>query len=95
MSPTRSLTVTLPLDLAEQVEAKVAAGDYANESEVVRDGISMLLEQGAEVESWLSHDVATTYDAYKRDPSRAIPADEMLSRLEQLFAADADAERGA
>jgi len=37
---TQQFSITLPNDMAEAVRAKVAAGQYASESEVLREGLS-------------------------------------------------------
>ena len=76
MRTTRQLSVTLPNDMADRVKAKVASGEYASESEVIRDGLRALQERDRAVEQWLRHDVANAYDAMKADPSRGrAPAD--------------------
>jgi len=76
MRTTRQLSVTLPNDMADRVKAKVASGEYASESEVIRDGLRALQERDRAVEQWLRHDVANAYDAMKADPSRGrTPAD--------------------
>jgi len=70
MRTTRQLSVTLPNDMADRVKAKVASGEYASESEVIRDGLRALQERDRAVEQWLRQDVAIAYDAIKADPSR-------------------------
>lgn len=76
MRTTKQLSVTLPNDMAAQVRARVASGEYASESEVVRDGLRALLARDRAVESWLRGDVAQAYDAMKADPERGrAPAD--------------------
>lgn len=45
--------ISLPADLEEYVEAKVASGEYAHFSEVVRDGLRLLRQQEAEKLEWL------------------------------------------
>ena len=40
---TQQFSITLPNDMAELVRAKVAAGEYATESEVLRDGVRALM----------------------------------------------------
>ena len=35
MRATRSLSITLPVEIADMVEAKVASGEYASESDVI------------------------------------------------------------
>ncbi len=42
MRSTQQFSVTLPNDMAAEVRAKVASGDYASESEVIRDGLRAL-----------------------------------------------------
>jgi antitoxin ParD1/3/4 len=43
MRSTRQLSITLPTEMAEAVKQKVATGEYARESEVIRDGLRALL----------------------------------------------------
>jgi putative addiction module CopG family antidote len=71
----------LPNELADLVKAKVASGEYATESEVIRDGLRALLAHDQGVESWLSDQVGPAYDALKADPSRAISAASVRARL--------------
>lgn len=72
MGTTERLSITLPNDMANAVRAKVKAGEYGNESEVVRDGLHALFAQDDAVETWLHHQVGPAYDALKADPSRGI-----------------------
>ena len=39
MRTTRQLSITLPNDMADVLRDKVSAGDYASESEVIREGL--------------------------------------------------------
>ena len=70
MRSTQQLSITLPNEMADLVRAKVATGEYATESEVIRDGIPALLARDRAVESWLLEQVAA-YEALKADRSRA------------------------
>ena len=81
MRTTRQLSVTLPTDMADAVKSKVQAGEYASESEVIRDGLRVLMARDRVVESWLRDQVAPAYDALKADPSRAVGADRVRSRI--------------
>lgn len=74
MRSTQQLSITLPNEMADLVRAKVAAGEYATESEVIRDGLRTLLARDRAVEDWLRATVAPAYDALKADPSRALSA---------------------
>lgn len=81
MRSTRQFSITLPNEMADVVKAKVAAGEYATESEVIRDGLRTLLARDRAVESWLQKQVAPVYDALKADPSRAVSANDVRSAL--------------
>jgi len=81
MRSTQQLSITLPIEMAAQVRAKVAAGDYASESEVIRDGLRSLLARDRAVESWLRDQVGPAYDALKADPSRAVSVAEVRATL--------------
>jgi putative addiction module CopG family antidote len=70
MRTTQQFSVTLPNEMADQIRAKVASGEYASESEVIRDGLRALNARDRAVEEWLRTEVVTTYDAMKGDPGR-------------------------
>lgn len=81
----RSLNVTLPPDLAEMVEGKVASGAYASESEVVSAGLRALQRQErneAGSEEWLLWRVADSLADQR--PSR--PGEEVFGRLRSRLA---------
>ena len=42
MRTTQQFSITLPNEMADIVKRKVAAGEYATESEVIRDGLRVL-----------------------------------------------------
>ena len=81
MRTTQQLSITLPNEMANAVKAKVQAGEYATESEVIRDGLRALMARDRAVESWLHHQVGPAYDALKADPSRAVTTDQVRARL--------------
>jgi antitoxin ParD1/3/4 len=81
MRSTQQLSITLPNEMADLIRAKVATGEYATESEVIRDGLRALLARDRAVEGWLREQVAPAYDALKTDPSRAVSVDDVRSRL--------------
>jgi len=81
MRSTQPLTITLPLEMAQMVKAKVASGEYATESEVVRDGLRALAARDAAIEKWLVEEVVPTVDALNADPSQVVSAEEARRRL--------------
>jgi len=85
MRNTKAISVTLPHEMAALVKAKVASGEYATESEVIRDGLRTLLARDAAVETWLRGEVVKSYDEYAADPGIGIPADEMMDRVRAAY----------
>jgi putative addiction module CopG family antidote len=81
MRTTKQISITLPNDMADMVKAKVRTGEYASESEVIRDGLRVLMARDRAIESWLHNQVGPSYDALKADPSRAVTADQVRARL--------------
>ncbi|UDM50287.1 type II toxin-antitoxin system ParD family antitoxin [Cupriavidus sp. MP-37] len=81
MRTTQQLSVTLPTEMAQAVKDKVRSGEYASESEVIRDGLRALLARDRAVDAWLLQQVGPAYDALQADPSRAVSADDVRARL--------------
>jgi antitoxin ParD1/3/4 len=81
MRTTQQMSITLPNDMADVVKTKVRSGEYASESEVIRDGLRALMARDRAVESWLNSQVGPAYDALKADPSRAVTGDQVRARL--------------
>jgi antitoxin ParD1/3/4 len=81
MRSTRQLSVTLPNEMARMVKSKVSSGEYASESEVVRDGLRALQARDRAVENWLTQEVVPAYDAMKADPSRGRSVAQVRSAL--------------
>ena len=81
MRSTRQLSITLPDRMANMVRAKVASGEYATESEVIRDGLRALQARDRAVEHWLREQVVPAYDALKADPTRSIPISDFRKTL--------------
>lgn len=52
MRTTIQLSITLPTEMAEVIKSKVAAGEYATESEVIRDGLRVLMARDRAV--WIT-----------------------------------------
>jgi antitoxin ParD1/3/4 len=81
MRSTQQFSITLPNEMAELVRAKVAAGEYATESEVIREGLRALLAQDRAIEGWLREQVGPAFDALKANPSRAVELKSVRERL--------------
>jgi antitoxin ParD1/3/4 len=81
MRSTQQFSITLPTELAELVRSKVASGEYATDSEVIRDGLRTLAARDRAVDAWLRDKVAPAYDSLMADPSRALSADQVRERI--------------
>ncbi|MDC9623182.1 type II toxin-antitoxin system ParD family antitoxin [Xenorhabdus sp. XENO-7] len=81
MRTTKQMSITLPNDMAEMVKVRVSSGEYATESEVIREGLRALLARDRAVENWLHNQVGAAYDDMKSDPSRAVSIDQVRARL--------------
>ncbi|WP_106854298.1 type II toxin-antitoxin system ParD family antitoxin [Caballeronia novacaledonica] len=80
MRTTQQMSITLPNEMAEFVRTNVASGDYASDSEVLRDALRALRERDRAVEAWLRNEVVPTAQAglriartcQRRDRPRAV-----------------------
>ena len=81
MRTTQQFSITLPNEMADIIKTKVAAGEYASESEVIRDGLRALMARDRAVDNWLLQEVGPAYDALKANPARAISVDQLRAAL--------------
>lgn len=81
MRSTQQLSVTLPNEMAALVRAKVASGEYASESEVIREGLRALHARERAMEDWLRQKALPSYDAFRADPSRGMSLDEVRASI--------------
>jgi antitoxin ParD1/3/4 len=81
MRSTQQFSITLPNEMADMVRSKVEAGEYASESEVIRDGLRALAARDRAVETWLREHVVPAAQALKDDPSRALSVDQVRDQL--------------
>ena len=81
MRTTQQFSITLPTEMAEAVRSKVSEGEYASESEVIRDGLRVLMARDRAIDDWLRQQVGPAVDALKADPKRALTAANVRARL--------------
>ncbi|MEV4608537.1 type II toxin-antitoxin system ParD family antitoxin [Neorhizobium sp. LMR1-1-1.1] len=77
------LNVALGKDDEELVRKQLETGHYADAADVVRAGLR-LLEDESVLERWIEEELPARYEAYLKDPSRAIPAEEVHARFEAM-----------
>ena len=81
MRSTQQFSITLPDEMAASVRARVASGEYASESEVVREGLRALSAREHGVDDWLSQHALPAYDAYRADPLRGLSLEEVRASI--------------
>jgi len=86
MKTTQQMSVTLPTSMATLVKAKVAAGDYASENEVIRDGVRSLLARDRAIEHWLQNVVTPACDALQAAPESVRTIAQVRARIDAYHA---------
>lgn len=81
------LTITLPPEMLAMVREKVASGEYASDSEVIRDGLRTMLARDAALEKWLRGEVVKSCQEYADDPGKAVPIEEAMARARAAYRA--------
>lgn len=87
MRNTTPISVTLPHDMAAMVKAKVASGEYASESEVIRDGLRTLQARDQALEAWLRDEAVKSFDEVAAHPDKVVNADEIMDRIRKAHRA--------
>lgn len=77
-----TLTITLPDDLADDIRAQVAAGDYPDESAVIADWL-----RGPEVTAWLRREVPARLAALEAGTANLLAPEEVRTQLQEWRAA--------
>jgi Arc/MetJ-type ribon-helix-helix transcriptional regulator len=97
MEDGREFKITLPNDLADAVERRVASGEYDSVEAVLREGLEAVFDRDlddvlpqlseAAIDQWLREDVVKTLADYDADPSAAVPIEEVMTRFQARRAA--------
>ncbi|MFP9462750.1 type II toxin-antitoxin system ParD family antitoxin [Pectobacterium brasiliense] len=85
MRTTQQMSITLPNEMAAQVKARVASGEYASESEVIREGLRALIARDKAVENWLQEQVVPAWNALQRGETESLSSSDMRNRLKAEF----------
>lgn len=84
MRTTQQMSITLPNEMAAGIKSKVASGEYASESEVIREGLRALEARDRAMETWLREEVVPAYEALKADNSRGMSIAEVRENLARV-----------
>lgn len=83
MRSTQQFSITLPNEMADAVKAKVANGEYATESEVIREGLRTLMARDRAIQKWLREEVVPAAARIEANPARTLAADQVRGHLAQ------------
>lgn len=81
------MNISVPPDIAERLKAKVAAGNYASESELIAAALDALDDRERSLEDWLHNEVIPAYDACMANPESGIPAEQVFGEAEARYLA--------
>jgi antitoxin ParD1/3/4 len=83
--------ISLPKEMEDYISAKVASGEYAHASEVVRDGVRLLMDQEAERLAWLRTAIAEGVASARHD--KLISSEDIVREVKALGRARLKARR--
>lgn len=81
MRTTQQMSITLPNEMAAQIKERVSSGEYASESEVIREGLRALAAREQAAEKWLREQVVPAYEALKADPESSVSSMQLRKKL--------------
>lgn len=85
MTKVQKRTFSLTPEQSAFVDRKVASGDYASSSEVIREGLRAMQERDAAIERWLREKVVPTYDYMEQHPDEVLSVDEVFDALDAII----------
>ena len=91
MPTSREITVELTEDEVAFVERVVARGEFASAADVIRNALNDRIARDEAFEEWLQREVVPTLEAFEKDPSRGIPAEDVFAELRTRIAKETKA----
>jgi antitoxin ParD1/3/4 len=82
MSKVEKRTFSITAEQAAYIDAKVASGQYATGSEIVRQGLRAMQQHDEMIDKWLVEKVIPAYDEWKANPEKVRDIDEVFDKLE-------------
>lgn len=77
----RRLSIELPEDLAEIVDALVASGRYADAGEVIQEALELFTREDEPLEEWQERELAAAYEEWKANPAAVYTVEEVRAHL--------------
>jgi putative addiction module CopG family antidote len=81
MATSQKLSISLPQEQADLVQALATSGRYASASAVISDGLRALQARDAAMERWLREEVIPAYEELRSDPSKGMTVDQVREAL--------------
>jgi antitoxin ParD1/3/4 len=78
MRSTTALSITLPHKMAEMVRKKVKSGEYASESEVIREGLRALNDRDVSYREWMRSEIERSAKEMREHPERVISLEDLM-----------------
>jgi antitoxin ParD1/3/4 len=86
---TEQITITLPKAIAQEVRAKVASGEFATESDVIRESILRFVDQtegpygmsGQDFEDWIRAEALPVLEELDANPSLGLSLEQVRAHL--------------
>lgn len=78
-----TVTVTLWIEIRDLIRSKVESGAYADESQVVSEGLRLLASNEDALEAWLRDEVAPAYDPAIADPESLLDLDAVFDGIRE------------
>jgi len=85
LEPTQQFSITLPLEMAKMVRGKVESGEYASESEVIREGLRSLEMHDQALDAWLCNEAIPALAATKANPSTSRTGEQVRDSLAAAY----------
>jgi antitoxin ParD1/3/4 len=90
MTTVEKISIALPPQMAAQLREAVATGEYASSSEVVRDALRDWTHKRQLQQNGIA-ELRQLWQQAREKNGPYVPADEVMTRLEQKYQAIADA----
>ena len=83
----KQLSITLPVDMANMLQAKVDMGEYASVSSAIQDALRLAQARDRAfenaIENWLRTEVLPAYDEFKAAPDKGLSLDQVRESITQ------------
>ena len=85
MSKVQKRTFSLTEEQSGFIDRKVASGEYASSSEVIRQGLRAMQERDAAIEKWLREEVVPTLGRIENGTEKLLTSEEVRRSLRDEY----------